>query len=147
MAKKYNKMTKAGLAALLVTSAIVPVASANAQENVDKDIDQVVIKLADGTLAKIGLDQYGTYLSIGLIKDTNITHVIDKAGNIYTLPEYGAYLSVYGNVEDAISGLENDNKAVEVTVVQGNINENGNVVVDQTPEENLNETFFYNLAA
>lgn len=148
MTKKFNKATKASLATLLATSAIVPVASANT-EAVANDIVSVVFEYEPGKFAKYSLDEYGFNLSIGAIKNTNISHVIDNGGNIYTLDDYGFSLGLAnGDKTAAFESLKKENVAVDIKPTEGSIDENGNVVgKDETPEENVNETFFYNLAA
>ena len=144
-----NKLVKASTAALFITSAIVPVASANVTAESATDILDVVIKLEDGTFVKFDIGEYGSLLAFERIKNTNVTHVIDNVGNVYDIGVYGSALAITsGDPEKALAGLLNEQQTEDITIVQGDVEEDGTVVVkDQTPEENLNETFFYNLVA
>lgn len=135
MAKKLSKVAKSTLAAALVTSAIVPVASAN--EATAIEVKEVIFKDANGKLVKIGYESYVDGIVDGLFNfSQGIAYLVDGKGNIYN---YGDYISALVdndfNTVAAYTDLESNYTPVtDLEVTEGKF-ENGVVVGDPTPSE------------
>lgn len=136
MSKKQFKI----LAAAALTSAIVvPVAGFEVSAATEVPGNGVYFHSADGTSKYIGAVEFAS------LSDAELTALIEEFGseNIHAIYD-GEYLSVAG----AIDGGEF--KPYDNEIPNGDytdITTGENVPVDQTPEENSIETFFYNLAA
>lgn len=149
MGKQLKKIAKYSMAAALATSALVPsaVAFAADEKAVAKDISYVVVKNEQG-LIKLNLSEYSSALAFDEIKDTDIQYIVADNGDIFTLAAYAAELAFANSPEEALKSLTDQNAAQDVAVKDGSISEDGKAVAeDETPEEKVNETFFYNLAA
>lgn len=148
MTKQGKKVTALSAAAVLAASAIVPVASAApaAPAAEAATISHVVFTTESGQLASLPMDKYNAALSAGAIT-AKPTHVQLSDGKAYTMEQYNGALSASaGSVEEATKLLAEKAKPTTAEVTEGKVS-NGNVVTDETPEEKVNETFFYNLAA
>ena len=145
MTKQGKKVTALSAAAVLAASAIVPVASA-APAAEAATISHVVFTTESGQLASLPMDKYNAALSAGAIT-AKPTHVQLSDGKAYTMEQYNGALSASaGSVEEATKLLAEKAKPTTAEVTEGKVT-NGNVVTDGIPEEKVNETFFYNLAA
>ena len=141
-----KKIMKTSLAAVLAASAIVPVASAEAAQQFT--FDKVVVA-KDGKNLEISFDLFNELLG-DVVSTADLRYVTDNAGNHYDLALFNEYLSEYdGDFDKTITALAEAKLAVtDVTVQEGVVNDKGELVgKGETPEEKVNETFFYNLAA
>ncbi|WP_108307357.1 hypothetical protein [Metalysinibacillus jejuensis] len=151
MGKQLKKIAKYSMAAALATSALVPsaVALAADEKAVAKDITKVVVKNANDVLVELDIQNYGAALLFDTIVDTDIKYIVADNGDVYDLQDYGQALLFNDTKEGALESLKD--KAVDVNTLdikEGTISEDGKAVPnDETPEEKVNETFFYNLAA
>lgn len=141
-----KKVVKTSLAAVLVASAIVPAATAEAAQTQNVQ-DFVVSK--DGKNLTVNTTLFNEAIVEGMIKGNDVTFIKSTNGKIYSKTNFDeALVEANGNVEAALVMLEKANLEVELTTVEGEFNTNGELVAkDETPEEKVNETFFYNLAA
>ena len=149
MGKQLKKIAKYSMTAVLATSALVPsaVAFAADEKPVAKDVTHIVVENESG-LVKLNLEDYGTALALGIMKDTDVKYVVADNGEIFSLEDYGTALALSDNAkEKALEVLAKDSLQQDVKVKEGTISEDGKAVTDETPEEKVNETFFYNLAA
>ena len=138
-------MSTASLAAVFAASAIVPVASAEAAQALD--IEKVVFT-QDGNLVTLTYEDYLEALEAGVLK-SELTHVQATDGKVYSYENYVEALEVSKNDPAAALGLLNKSgdEIKNPKLSEGQVDKDGNVVADETPEEKVNETFFYNLAA
>lgn len=149
MGKQLKKIAKYSMAAALASSALVPsaVALAADEKEVATDISFVVVKNEQG-LIKLDLEAYNAALAFDEIKDTDVQYVVADNGDIFTLDAYNAELAFADSPAEALKTLTENNAAKDIVVKDGKISEDGKAVAeDETPEEKVNETFFYNLAA
>lgn len=147
MVKPYKVLSKASMAAVIAASAIVPAATASAAD-VQKEVEYVVFE-KDGQLLKLTLDDYAVAYTLGKINKTEqVKYVQDTKGTVYLLDDYAvAYTLTNKDVDKAFDRLAKENKEVKVDNVADGKIVDGKVVGDETSEEKVNETFFYNLAA
>ncbi|BAK17771.1 ABC-type polar amino acid transport system, ATPase component [Solibacillus silvestris StLB046] len=144
MAKNYKKLTKAGLAAALVTSAIVPVASA-ATPAAAEEVSYVIID-QDGKLVKISIEDYSTLLGGG--QNPTVKYITLTNEETFTIDQFSEVLGATLELGATLTYLANNSEPTAPSnVSEGSIVDGELVVEDETPEENSNETFFYNLAA
>ena len=144
MKKPFKTLSSATLAAVFAASAIVPVASAEAATN--KQIDEVVFS-KDKELISLTAVEYNDAFEAGLLANDTISHI--KVGDKYfTAEQFNDAFEAQSNLEEAIKLLEEKATPAELKdVTQGTIKDGQLVGKDETPEEKVNETFFYNLAA
>jgi len=158
MAKKKS-LLKASMSVALVTSAVVvPVAASAAEQEAPLSFSKVVVKAANGTQYVLDTELYSTLFldkepasTYDLVKDAqgNLDIVAIQFGDKYiTFEQYGVLFL------DSNEGGENRITLSEITAAEPTPLENTKEFVngewkdvDETPEENLNETFFYNFAA
>lgn len=148
MGKQLKKIAKYSMAAALASSALVPSAVAlAADEKPATEVVNIVVKNEQG-LVKLNLMQYNTMLALGKMKDTDIQYVVADNGEVYSLKDYNTILALTGNSSSAFEKLKEENAGKpDLEIKEGSITEDGKAVTDETPEEKVNETFFYNLAA
>lgn len=137
------------MAAVLASSALVPTMVAQAADTQAVNVKEVVFEY-QGKLLQLPLVEYLDAESLGELDGTQaVKYIKDNKGNAYNLIDYlDAYALNDNNVEAAFKELETEKKEVTLDqeVTDGKIVD-GKVVGDETPEEKVNETFFYNLAA
>lgn len=149
MGKQLKKIAKYSMATALATSALVPSAVAFAADEkvVATDITKVVVENEKGQLVELDLEQYSRAALMGAMKDTDIKYVVANNDEVYDLEQYSrALLMNAGNKEVALELIKED-AIKDAPILKGEISEDGKAVADETPEEKVNETFFYNLAA
>ncbi|CEA01895.1 hypothetical protein BN1050_01061 [Metalysinibacillus saudimassiliensis] len=149
MAKKIKKFGATTLAAVLASSALVPAALA-ADPVQQQQVDEVVI-VKDGKNITVTLDKYEAALRAEIFTGSEVKYVV-SGEKIYKLTDYETALRSSDNntPEEAIALLsKNDDKYAQknLQTVEGEIKNGELVAKDETPEEKVNETFFYNLAA
>lgn len=144
MAKPFKKLSATGLAAALVASSIVPAVSAETPAAAPA-VQDVVVK-QDGKLISISMDDYSTLLGAG--KTPEIAFITLNNGETFDIEQFGDALGATLELNKALTYLADEaTPATPENVLTGSVDEKGNIVADQTPEEKVNETFFYNLAA
>ncbi|KFL42825.1 hypothetical protein CH76_10270 [Lysinibacillus sp. BF-4] len=145
MTKPFKTLSTAALAAVFASSALVPVASAEAPAAA-ASVEKVVVE-QDGKLIEITQKEYIDLFLAG--KEPKVKFITLNDEKTYTVEQYtDAFLSNSLDNDKALEQLSE--KATAVTpenVLPGKVNEDGQIVADETPEEKVNETFFYNLAA
>lgn len=149
MNKPYNVISKAAMIAAISASTIVPVA-VSAAETTTVDLEMVLLE-KDGNYFEISLREYLSESSFGT-KFEPVKLVQSTEGKYYYLTDYLSYKSfVNGEIEATFEDLEEDEKAIELEKIGKVVidQETGDVsyVLDEQPEDRLNETFFYNFAA
>lgn len=144
--KPFNTLSKSAFAAVIASSALVPVAAQAAEAT--QPIEGVVVKTADGQFASLSFEKYQEALAVGILSAKDITHVVGNDNKNYTMEKYQEALAITGNLTAAMEKLEEVNaEDKDSKVLEGEIKDGKVVVADETPEEKVNETFFYNLAA
>lgn len=137
------------MAAVLASSALVPTMVAQAADTSVVSVSEVVFEY-QGQLLQLPLVEYLDAESLGDLDGTqSVKYIKDNKGNVYNLVDYlDAYALNNNSAEEAFKELQADKKEVtlEQEIADGKIVD-GKVVADETPEEKVNETFFYNLAA
>ena len=147
LTKPYKLYSKASMAAILATAAIVPAATASA-EAVQTDVAKVVFE-QDGKTLSLPVKEYNKAKALGTLDGTQeVKYVTDTKGNSYLASDYKKAFALNGKDKaEALNKLAADNKQQDLpNITEGKIVD-GKVVSDETPEEKVNETFFYNLAA
>lgn len=140
-------MSKTAMVAVLATSALTPVIASAAESTVELKLDKVVIKSGDN-LVSLDATTFSQAIRAGKITANQLAYVQDNQGNIYDKDQYAQALRYASlNQSEAFKALLDNDAKQDVTPVEGTINVDGTIELDPTPEENLNETFFNNLAA
>lgn len=145
MSKQGKKVTALSAAAVLAASAIVPVAATAAPAQA-QEIDYVIFTTDSGKLASLPMEDYDLALGAGIVA-VEPTHVQLTDGSVYDMDDFNLALGATNNLEEAIALLIENGSKVTSEVKPGEINDGKVVIGDETPEEKVNETFFYNLAA
>lgn len=128
MAKK-TKVVKASLAAALVTSAIVPVASAQTSATTT-EVSSVIIE-QNGQLIKIPMTVYSDLLGAGKIP--TVKHIVLNNAETFTIDQFSEALGAYNDLNQTLGHLAEKSEPVTPSgVVDGKV-ENGEIVPGETP--------------
>lgn len=145
MKKANKKVFATSMAAVLAASAIVPVASAEAAESIN--VDQFVV-LKDGKNITLDKAIFEDALVEGIVSTDEVKYVKGTDSKVYDMALFNDFLvEADGNIDEAFKLLSKTSNSVDVPTVEGAIVDGELVANDETPEEKVNETFFYNLAA
>ena len=143
MKKSVKKISTTGLAAAFVVSAIVPVAAA---ETPATAVQQVIVEV-EGKLVQITMSEYIELFMGG--KEPTVKYITLNNGETFSKEQYvEAFMGSDMDNDVALTVLADDEEPAtpNAPVAEGSVKD-GEIVIGDTPEENLNETFFYNLAA
>lgn len=146
MKKNIKAISATSLAAVLASTALVPVASAAEVNEVEKSVQQLVI-VQDGKNITIDASVYADYLEEGINLGT-ISYIISNNGNIYALDVYADFLEEYPTLEETFEALQDKGLSVEnLELTEGKVEDGKLVTEDEQSEDRLNETLVYNFAA
>ena len=145
MTKPFKTLSTAALAAVFASSALVPVASAEAPAEAIA-VEKVIVE-QEGKLIEITMSEYVNLFLSG--KEPTVKFITLNDEKTYTVEQYAdAFLANSLDNEKALEQLaEKATPTTPENVLPGKVDENNQIVADETPEEKVNETFFYNLAA
>lgn len=150
MKKPYKVLSTAALATVFASSALVPVIAQAEETQIQAAIDSVLVE-KDGKVFELDFFLFNELVGEG---ETFDIKYVKAGGKTFTPAQFNEAFGEASTISEVADLLANAGlyEPTEVTV-DGTveINENGELVFtetpDETPEENLNETFFYNLAA
>lgn len=146
MKKNIKKISATSLAAVLASTALVPVASAAEVNEVEKSVQQLVI-VQDGKNVTIDTSVYADYLEEGINLGA-VSYIISNNGNVYSLDVYADFLEEYPTLEETFEALQDKGLSVEnLELTEGKVEDGKLVTEDEQPEDRLNETLIYNFAA
>lgn len=147
MNKPFKTLSTAALAAVFASSALVPVASAEVAPAQAASLSKIIVEY-NGQNVALTVSDYSDLLDAGKINPATVKYVELSTGDKYTLDAYSEALDALSNVEDTAEYLAEKGTPSEVKDVKDGTIKDGEIQVeDGTPEEKVNETFFYNLAA
>lgn len=149
--KNVKKTAMTGLAAVLATSAVVPAAVASAENTATTALKEVVLQLTDGSKVQVDYDAYKA-AKTAEIEWAETAKVIGTVGSdkvTYDIKDFiEAKTAAEGDLAETLELLTKNKKPAELNDVKPAEVKDGELVIkDETPEEKVNETFFYNLAA
>lgn len=147
MKKPFKVMSGISMAALFTVSSIVPVAaSENPQEAVV--LENFVLE-KDGNYYSINPNQYTDFKTLG-VDFAPLVLAQSNEGKLAKINDYSDYKTLTSTVDEAFKELEKANLTFEVEkigkVVVDESTGNVEYILDEQPEDRLNETFFYNVA-
>lgn len=128
---KETKLVKASLAAALVTSAIVPVASAQTPATTT-EVSYVIVE-QNGQLVKISMGDYETLLGAG--KLPTVKHIVLNNAETFTLEQFDEVLGGLLDLNATLGHLAEKSEPVTPSgVVDGKVDSaNGEIVPNETP--------------
>jgi len=150
MKKPFNVLSKASMIAAITASSIIPVAVSAAEvEQQAVDLEMVLLE-KDGKYFEISVEEYLSEKSFGTGFEP-VKLVQSSEGKYYKLDDYLSYKAfINGEITETFADLDEDNKEVVLERVGKVVidEKTGEVsyVLDEQPEDRLNETFFYNVA-
>lgn len=149
--KNVKKTAITGLAALLATSAVVPAAVASADNSAVTALKEVVLELTDGSKVQVDYEAYkaAKTAEIEWAEKAKVIGTVGSDEATYAIKDFiEAKTAAEGDLAATLTLLAENKKPVEIKDVKKAEVKDGELVVkDETPEEKVNETFFYNLAA
>ena len=144
MKKPLNVLSKSAMAAVLASSALVPVAVQAAEAPVS--VDKILVE-KDGKIFELSYDVFNELTGEG--HEFKIVNVVVN-NKTFKVEDFNEAFGESETLAEATATLDAEELYHPVKVdVAGNVTagENGPQFNDETPEEKVNETFFYNLAA
>lgn len=137
MTKSFKKVTKATLAAALVSSALVPAAVVGAETPATQnDVTKVVISQGGKNL-EITLALFEELLVEGELSIGDVAYITDGKGNHYTLGQFNEALAELSTptFAGALDVLEDANLAADIETVEAEYKDGKLVAIDGTPSE------------
>lgn len=144
MKKPFNVLSKTTMAAFLATSALVPAAVAHAEESVN--IEEIIVA-HEGKIYSVSFEDFNEMMD----EDASFEILQVKfGGKYYSFEDFSSAIDETTSLTETKNLLEEyEYDFSEEYPVDGVVENNGQgpEFKDETPEEKVNETFFYNLAA
>ena len=153
MNKPFKVLSSVALASVMSVSALTPVAAAeNTQEQIN--VQEFIFENHEGYTVKVSLDMYNAAFDLGAIDTKNNKFVKGTDNQYYSIDKYNAAFDIAGTPEGAMKILAEKNQH-EIDVEEDKIysaefnkdTKQFDAIIDDQPEDRLNETFFYNFAA
>ncbi|MEJ9281586.1 hypothetical protein [Ureibacillus thermosphaericus] len=129
--KKASKLVAKTMTAALVASAIVPVASVAAEEQV-ASISNVVLTI-DDVQYDLSKQLFNSAIGLQIVNASDITS-IKVDGKYYSKQLFNSYLGTGLSVDEALDALTTSGKEEAINPVAGKI-ENGKVVADEQEQD------------
>jgi len=114
--KPFNTLSKAALAAVLASTAIIPVASVSA--DTPYAVEEVIVE-QDGQAISIPKALYQAALTEGFVSSSDIEYIRSTDGKYYSKAWYQAAIAEEGSAEAALAFLSTSDKNSDITPVVG----------------------------
>ena len=147
MKKPLKVLSSTALAAVFTATSLVPVAAAS--ETAESVTFDLVVLEKDGNYYEIDKSEYYAEKLLGT-EFAPFKIVKSSEGKYYKKDDFYSYKLITSTITEAFQELDVDKKALDLgktgKVVIDEKTGEVSYVLDEQPEDRLNETFFYNVA-